>query len=65
MTLIEKLHTLSPELQREVEDFVEFLLAKQRRLAAEEQAAAHGWPPGFFEQTAGVLANDPSFMRQP
>lgn len=39
MTLIEKLHTLTPELQREVEDFVEFLQEKQRRLAAHRPEA--------------------------
>lgn len=24
---------------------------------------ARGWPPGFFKETAGSLANDPTFMR--
>jgi hypothetical protein len=32
--LIEKLKTLPPEKRAEVEDFVEFLAAKSRRLAA-------------------------------
>jgi hypothetical protein len=32
MTMIEKFQTLPPELQREVEDFIEFLLAKHQRL---------------------------------
>jgi hypothetical protein len=32
MTMIEQFQTLPPELQREVEDFIAFLLAKHRRL---------------------------------
>ena len=60
MTL--KIRVLSNNLQREVEDFVEFLLAKQRRGDLERIAVAHGWPTGFFAQTAGSV-DDPTFVR--
>ena len=42
MTLEEKIRVLSNDLQREVEDFVEFLLAKQRRAELERTAIAIG-----------------------
>jgi hypothetical protein len=64
MTLEEKIRSLPHDLQREVEDFVEFLLAKQRRAELEQVAVAHGWPPGFFAQTAGSI-DDPTFIRHP
>src|SRR5689334_4281979 len=67
ITLEDKIRILPPDLQREVEDFVDFLLAKQRRAelaALEQQAVAHGWPPGFFTKTAGSI-DDPTFVRQP
>src|SRR5689334_8149806 len=62
MTLEDKIRALPPDLQREVEDFIEFLLAKQRRAelaALEQQAVANGWPPGFFTQTAGSIPDFP------
>ena len=62
MTLEDKIRVLPNELQREVEDFVEFLLVKQRRAELERAAAAHGWPPGFFAHTAGSI-DDPTFIR--
>lgn len=62
MTLEEKIRVLSNDLQREVEDFVEFLLAKQRRTELERTAIANGWSAGFFAQTAGSI-NDPTFVR--
>jgi hypothetical protein len=64
MQLEDKIRTLPIDLQREVEDFVEFLLHKQRRMELEQQAVAHGWTAGFFEQTAGSI-DDPTFMRHP
>jgi hypothetical protein len=63
-TLETKLRALPPDMLSEVEDFVEFLLKKRRRAELEQQAVAHGWPPGFFAQTAGSI-NDPSFVRHP
>lgn len=62
MTLEEKIRELPHELQREVEDFVEFLLVKQRRAELERIAVAHGWPAGFFAKTAGSI-DDPTFVR--
>ena len=62
MTLEEKIRVLPNELQREVEDFVEFLLTKQRRAELERTAVEHGWPPDVFLQTAGSI-DDPTFMR--
>lgn len=62
MTLEEKIRVLSNDLQREVEDFVEFLLTKQRRAELERTAIENGWPAGFFAQTAGSI-NDPTFVR--
>jgi hypothetical protein len=40
MTLEEKIRVLPNDLQREVEDFVEFLIAKQRRAELERTAIA-------------------------
>ena len=62
MTLEEKIRVLPNNLQREVEDFVEFLIAKQRRAELERTAVAHGWPAGFFTHTVGSI-DDPTFVR--
>jgi hypothetical protein len=43
MTMIEKFQTLPPELQREVEDFIAFLLAKHRRLQQQAPDGAGYW----------------------
>ncbi len=64
MTLEDKINTLPNDLRREVEDFVEFLLQKQRRAELDQLAVAHGWPRGFVAQTAGSI-DDPTFVRQP
>lgn len=62
MTLAEKIQELPDELQREVEHFVEFLLARQRRAELERTAVAHGWLADFFAKTAGSI-DDPTFVR--
>lgn len=62
-SLIELVEQLSPELRGEVRDFVEFLLAKQRRKQFHD-TEANGWPEGFFERVAGSIA-DPTFERPP
>jgi hypothetical protein len=62
MTLEEKIRVLPNNLQREVEDFAEFLIAKQRRAELERTAVAHGWPAGFFTRTVGSI-DDPTFVR--
>ena len=56
--MIELIQELSPASRDEVRDFVEFLIAKQRRELA-RQAEANGWPAGFFESTAGSI---PDFL---
>src|SRR5436309_8147741 len=53
-SLIELIEELPSEARNEVRDFVEFLIAKQRRELA-RQAEANGWPPGAFENTAGSI----------
>ncbi len=62
MTLAGTIQELPDELQREVEHFVEFLLARQRRAELERTAVAHSWPAGFFAKTAGSI-DDPTFVR--
>ncbi len=57
-TLIELIQALPPEARDEVRDFVEFLVAKQRRELA-KQAEANGWPKGVFESTAGSIPDFP------
>jgi hypothetical protein len=57
-SLIELIEELPPEARNEVRDFVEFLIAKQRRELA-RQAEANGWPAGFFESTAGSIPDFP------
>src|SRR5689334_1577918 len=54
--LAELVEELPPDLQIEVRDFVEFLLQKRRRV---EPPEARGWPPGYFERTAGSLPDFP------
>jgi hypothetical protein len=63
MTLEEKIQALPHDLRLEVEDFIEFLLEKRRRVALEQQAIARGWPADFA-QTAGSI-DDPTFVRHP
>jgi hypothetical protein len=57
-SLIELIAELPPEARNEVRDFVEFLIAKQRRELA-RQAEANGWPAGAFENTAGSIPDFP------
>jgi Protein of unknown function (DUF2281) len=57
-SLIELIEELPSEARNEVRDFVEFLIAKQRRELA-RQAEANGWPPGVFENTAGSIPDFP------
>ena len=57
-SLIELIEELPAEARNEVRDFVEFLIAKQRRELA-RQAEANDWPPGVFEKTAGSIPDFP------
>ncbi|WP_242056532.1 MULTISPECIES: DUF2281 domain-containing protein [unclassified Nostoc] len=55
--------SLPQDKQEEVLDFVEFLHFRIKSQGKEEiqnpTLKGKGWPPGFFEQTAGCLADDP------
>ncbi len=53
-TLEEKIRALPPDLQREIEDFVEFLVEKRRHMAP-----AIVWPPGYFEEVVGSIPDFP------
>ena len=53
--LIDKWRSLPSDKQQQVLQFVEFLEFKDRPKSPEEL----GWQPGFFESTAGCLAEDP------
>lgn len=63
--LAEIVQALPFDLAAEVQDYIEFLLEKRRHGQSANSVAtlASAWPPGFFEQTAGVLADDPTFVR--
>ncbi|MBD2596530.1 DUF2281 domain-containing protein [Nostoc spongiaeforme FACHB-130] len=61
--LLTKWRFLPKEKQEEVLDFVEFLYLKiqsQNHSKIQQTTPEElGWPAGFFEQTAGCLADDP------
>lgn len=60
--LAELVQELPPDLQTEIRDFVEFLLEKRRRAVlaeAEQHTMENGWPPGYFDRTAGALPDFP------
>ncbi|MBX0330068.1 DUF2281 domain-containing protein [Oscillochloris sp. ZM17-4] len=58
MTVIEKFQTLTPELQREVEDFIEFLLMKQRQRSASEADDALDWQAASQAALDAIWDND-------
>lgn len=64
--ILETLHALPPEQQAEVLDFAEFLRLRLKSAPQPpaEQAPAEGWPPGFFEATAGAWQGAP-LTREP
>jgi hypothetical protein len=62
ISLIELIEALPPEARNEVRDFVEFLIAKQRRDQA-KRTDANGWPEGFFDLAGSI--SDPTFVRPP
>lgn len=61
-SLIELIEELPAEARNEVRDFVEFLIAKQRRELA-KRTDANGWPEGFFDLAGSI--SDPTFVRPP
>lgn len=63
-TLVEKIDTLPPEQQAEVEDFVDFLANKQRRLEALDRLLsiapaleAAGAPPISDDEAVALVKN--------
>jgi hypothetical protein len=58
MTLIEKFQTLPPELQREVEDFIEFLLMKQRQSSAAAADDTLDWQAASQAALDAIWDND-------
>ncbi len=61
-SLLELIEELPPEARNEVRDFVEFLVAKQRRELV-KRTDANGWPEGFFDLAGSIT--DPTFVRPP
>lgn len=59
--LLTKWRFLPKEKQEEVLDFVEFLYLKiqSQNHSKSKPPEELGWPTGFFEETAGCLADDP------
>ncbi|MBE9058858.1 DUF2281 domain-containing protein [Sphaerospermopsis sp. LEGE 08334] len=65
-SILAMIETLTPEQQEEVLNFIEFLQFKAQKYDTETTGKSQqktpeelGWPPGFFEETAGCLADDP------
>jgi hypothetical protein len=56
--MIEKFHTLPPELQREVEDFIEFLLTKQRQHTSSAPEDALDWQAASQPALDAIWDND-------
>ena len=58
--LIEKIHKQPEWVLKEVDHYLEFLAKKQNGL----ENGSGVWPNRYFEETAGVFANEP-FERPP
>lgn len=80
MTVVEKtledlIGELSPDLRKQVRDFTEFLLEKQRKTQPNQQPIttlsespvespeARGWPMGYFENVIGSMPDFPDIDR--
>ena len=58
--ILEKLQNLTPQQQEQVLNFIESLnLLSQKQDTPQKSPEELGWPAGFFEETAGCLADDP------
>ena len=57
-TLSEKITALPPDLRREVEDFIEFLLEKRRRLTTADGDDAAYWQAASQPTLATLWDND-------
>ncbi|WP_016951730.1 DUF2281 domain-containing protein [Anabaena sp. PCC 7108] len=65
-SILEIIESLTPQQQEEVLNFIEFLQFKSQKhdidiksQPPQKSPEELGWPPGFFEETAGCLADDP------
>ncbi|HLP92030.1 MAG TPA: DUF2281 domain-containing protein [Nostocaceae cyanobacterium] len=65
-SIFDIIQSLTPEQQEEVLKFIEFLQFKAQKHDIDQESQPQqkspeelGWPPGFFEETAGCLADDP------
>jgi hypothetical protein len=70
-SILELLESLTPQQQEEVLNFIAFLQFKSQKydkhaksIPQQKSPEELGWPAGFFEETAGCLADDPIQTRQ-
>ena len=58
--ILEKVQNLTPQQKEQVLNFIESLnLLSQKQDTPQKSPEELGWPAGFFEETAGCLADDP------
>ncbi|MFO5529293.1 MAG: hypothetical protein ACLBM1_15965 [Cuspidothrix sp.] len=58
--ILEKVQNLTPQQQEQVLNFIESLnLLSQKQDTPQKSPEELGWPAGFFEETAGCLADGP------
>ena len=65
-SILEIIESLTPQQQEEVLNFIAFLQFKSQKYDKHAKSTPQqkspeelGWPSGFFEVTAGCLADDP------
>ena len=65
-SILELIESLTSQQQEEVLNFIEFLQFKSQKhdidtkvQSSQKSPEELGWPSGFFEETAGCLADDP------
>jgi hypothetical protein len=63
-SLIEAIANQPEPLLREVQHYLDFLVARQREPEIAGADRPTQWPEGYFEQTAGAFANE-RFERPP
>jgi hypothetical protein len=61
--ILEKVQNLTPQQQEQVLNFIESLnLLSQKQDTPQKSPEELGWPPGFFEETAGSCEDDPIIL---
>lgn len=65
-SILELIESLTSQQQEEVLNFIQFLQFKSQKhdidikvQSPQKSPEELGWPSGFFEETAGCLADDP------